>query len=69
MSHPARDPRSGIAGKASVTNRRLWASVADAHGLGGGDMSHPARGPRSGIAGKAIVAASAPERGDSEALT
>lgn len=32
-------------------------------------MSHPARDPRSGIAGKAIVAASAPERGDSEALT
>lgn len=55
MSPPARGPRSGIAGKASVTNRRLRASVADAHGLGGSDMSHPARDPRSGIAGQASV--------------
>lgn len=27
MSHPARDPRSGIAGQASVTNRRLRGSA------------------------------------------
>jgi hypothetical protein len=63
MSHPARDPRSGIAGKAMVTNRRHRASAADARGFGGGDMSHPARDPRSGIAGKAI----APAHRDSEA--
>ena len=74
MSHPARDPRSGIAGKAIVTNRRHRASAPDVPWFGGGDMSHPARDPRSGIAGQAIVIhhrrwKSAPERGTSEVVT
>ncbi|MEW6590839.1 MAG: hypothetical protein AB1418_07360 [Pseudomonadota bacterium] len=51
MSHPARDPRSGIDGKANAAGGRydeagFIAGVREAERL-----SHPARDPRSGIGG------------------
>ncbi len=49
MSHPARDPRSGIDGQANAAGGRR-AVVWTADGLSEAErMSHPARDPRSGI--------------------
>jgi hypothetical protein len=56
MSHPARDPQSGIDGKASAAGGRH----ADAGTMRclteAARMSHPARDPRSGIDGNANAA-------------
>jgi hypothetical protein len=56
MSYPARDPRSGIDGKANAAGHRQDARRSGTNDAEGGGMSYPARDPRSGIDGKANAA-------------
>jgi hypothetical protein len=56
MSHPARDPRSGIDGQANAAGGRYEAAGAGEDHCEAERMSHPARDPRSGIDGQANAA-------------
>jgi hypothetical protein len=56
MSHPARDPRSGIDGQANAAGGRYEAACAGDERCEAERMSHPARDPRSGIDGQANAA-------------
>jgi len=49
MSHPARDPRSGIDGQASAAGGRRGVAWSEDGFSEAERMSHPARDPRSGI--------------------
>ena len=56
MSHPARDPRSGIDGKANAAEADALTICHVTAPPEAERMSHPARDPRSGIDGKANAA-------------
>jgi len=49
MSHPARDPRSGIDGQANAAGGRRVVAWSEDGFSEAERMSHPARDPRSGI--------------------
>ena len=57
MSHPARDPRSGIDGQANAAEADMLDRLPLSQTCPEAErMSHPARDPRSGIDGQANAA-------------